>query len=323
MLSSLQNKTKNFKTHEFYLLLVILVFILIVGVLTKGTFFTLENFADMMVGYSAYGIMAMGVLVVLISGDIDISFLAIATVAQYVMASYILTFDGNMILAFGIAILVGMLLGSVNAVFVHYLKVPAIIITIATMNIFFGLLMWVSDGKWLYNFPDWFSEKTPFTSNVIPLGGLLAAIILTHFLLRHTNIGRQIFAIGGNLEAAKRVGVKIFQIRLFAYSYVGIMAGIGATIQAYTVQNVAPNTLIGNEMQVLAMVVLGGASLVGGKGSAFGTLLGILLVAMMGNALVLLGVSSYWYNVFMGTVILVSFGMTAINFSKRRKGVTL
>lgn len=321
MLSSLQSKAQKWKTHEFYLLLVILVFVFIVSVMTKGTFFTLENFADMMVGYSAYGIMAMGVLVVLISGDIDISFLAIATVGQYVMASYILNFGGNMALAFGIAILVGLLLGSVNAIFVHHLKVPAIIITIATMNIFYGLLMWASNGKWLYNFPDWFSEKTPFSSVTLPLGILLVAILLTHFLLKHTNIGRQIFAVGGNLEAAKRVGVKIFRIRLFVYAYVGMMAGIGATIQAYTVQNVAPNTLIGNEMQVLAMVVLGGASLVGGRGSAFGTLLGILLVAMIGNALVLLGVSSYWYNVFMGMVILVSFGMTAIKFSKKRKGV--
>ena len=321
MLSTMQNKMKSFsRTHEFYLLLINLLFIIILSIFTKGSFLTFENFADMLVGYAPLGIMSAGVLVVLISGGIDISFTAVATVAQYIMALFILNIGGNIFAAFAVAAAAGIVLGCVNAVLVHYLKAPAIIITIATMNVFYETLMWLSSGKWLYNFPKWFSDKTPFASMAVPLGILFFAMLTTGIMLRYTKIGRKIFAIGGNMEAAKRAGINILRIQLFIYAYVGFMAAIGATVQTYIVQNVAPNSLIGNEMQVLAMVVLGGTSLVGGKGTVHGTVLGLILVAMIGNGLVLLGVSSYWYSFFMGVVILLSFCMTALRTSKKTKG---
>ncbi len=324
MLLTLQNKVKKFShTHEFYLLIVDLLLIALLGIFTKGKFVTLENFGDMMVGYSSLGIMSAGVLVVLISGGIDISFPAVATVAQYIMALYILHIDGNMVIAFAVASVVGILLGGINALLVHYLKAPTIIITIATMNVFYGILMWISNGTWLYNFPKWFSNKTPFTSMAIPLIILLFSMLATSIMLNYTNIGRKIFAIGGNMEAAKRAGINILKMQLFIYAYVGMMAGIGATVQAYIVQNVAPNSLMGSEMQVLAMVVLGGASLTGGRGTVHGTVLGLILVAMIGNGLVLLGVSSYWHNVCMGTIILLSFCMTALRVKRKDRGGAL
>ncbi|HML38233.1 MAG TPA: ABC transporter permease [Bacillota bacterium] len=321
MLSTMQNKMKSFsRTHEFYLLLINILFIAILSVFAKGSFLTLENFADMLVGYSPLGIMSAGVLVVLISGGIDISFTAVATVAQYIMALFILNIGGNILIAFAVAAASGIALGCVNAVLVPYLKAPAIIITIATMNVFYGTLMWLSSGKWLYNFPEWFSDKTPFASMALPLAILFFAMLLTSVMLRYTNTGRKIFAIGGNMEAAKRVGINVLKVQLFVYAYVGLMAAMGATVQTYIVQNVAPNSLIGNEMQVLAMVVLGGTSLVGGRGTVHGTVLGLILVAMIGNGLVLLGVSSYWHNFCMGVVILLSFCVTALRTSKRAKG---
>jgi simple sugar transport system permease protein len=317
----MQNKVKNFsRSHEFYLLLINLLFITVLSILTKGSFLTFENFADMLVGYSPLGIMSAGVLVVLISGGIDISFTAVATVAQYIMALFILNIGGNIFTAFAVAAVAGIALGCINALLVHYLKAPAIIITIATMNVFYGTLMWLSNGKWLYNFPKWFSDKTPFASMAVPLVILFLTMLITGGMLRYTNIGRKIFAIGGNMEAAKRAGINILKVQLFIYAYVGLMAAIGATVQTYIVQNVAPNSLIGNEMQVLAMVVLGGTSLVGGKGTVHGTVLGLILVAMIGNGLVLMGVSSYWYSFFMGVVILLSFCITAIRTSKKAKG---
>ena len=321
MLSTMQNKVKSFsRTHEFYLLLINILFIAILSIFAKGSFLTFENFADMLVGYSPLGIMSAGVLVVLISGGIDISFTAVATVAQYIMALFILNIGGNILIAFAVAAVSGIALGCVNAVLVHYLKAPAIIITIATMNVFYGTLMWLSSGKWLYNFPKWFSDKTPFASMALPLAILFFAMLLTSVMLRYTNTGRKIFAIGGNMEAAKRVGINVLKVQLFVYAYVGLMAAMGATVQTYIVQNVAPNSLIGNEMQVLAMVVLGGTSLVGGRGTVHGTVLGLILVAMIGNGLVLLGVSSYWHNFCMGVVILLSFCVTALRTSKRAKG---
>lgn len=306
-------------SHEFYLLLVDLAFLLLLTVFTGGRFISLENLMDMLVSNASLGIMAAGVLVVIISGGIDISFMATATVAQYIMALFILNVGGNMFLAFAVASVVGIALGSVNAVLVHYLKVPTIITTIATMNVFYGLLIWISGGNWLYNFPAWFSKKTPLSTALLPIGMLAAVFALTGLLLRYTGVGRKIFALGDNQEAARRAGVRIFGIQLFVYAFMGLTAALGSGIQAYIVQNVAPNSLLGREMDVLAMVVLGGASLTGGKGTVTGTILGLLLVAMLGNGLILLGVSSYWHTLCMGAVILASFCLSGLSLVRGKQ----
>lgn len=307
------------RRREFILLVVVVVFAALLAVFTGGRFLTFENIVDMLSGNAAMGIMAAGVLVVIISGGIDISFLATATVAQYLMALFILRLGGNMLTAFLVPVLVGIALGCVNALLVHFLKAPTIITTIATMNVFYGVLMWACKGSWLYGFPEWFSSKTPFALTALPICILLAVFVATDVLLRHTKIGRRIFALGDNVEAAKRAGVGILATQLFVYAYMGLTAALGAGVQAYIVQNVAPNALMGREMEVLAMVVLGGASLTGGKGTVLGTLLGLLLVAMLGNGLVLLGVSSYWHTLCMGAVILVSFCLTGLRARKKSK----
>lgn len=307
------------RTHNFYLFLVDVAFLLLLSVFTGGRFISAENLLDMLTGNASMGIMAAGVLVVIISGGIDISFMATATVAQYLMGLFIINIGGNMVIAFMIASLVGVLLGSINAVLVNRLKAPTIIITIATMNIFYGILIWSTKGNWLYNFPEWFSKKTPFSTIALPIGMLTAVMIVTHLILQHTRMGRCVFALGDNLEAAKRAGVNILKTQLFAYSFMGLTAALGSGVQAYIVQNVAPNALIGKEMDVLAMVVLGGASLTGGKGSVFGTVLGMLLVAMLGNGLILLGVSSYWHTLCMGAVILISFCLTGLSVMRSNK----
>lgn len=307
------------RRHEFFLLVVVIVFALVLTILTSGRFILPENIIDMLSGNASMGIMAAGVLVVIISGGIDISFMATATVAQYVMALFILNVGGNMVVAFIVPAVVGIELGCVNAVLVHILKAPTIITTIATMNVFYGLLMWASKGSWLYNFPPWFSEKTPFALTALPIGMLVAVLAVTGLLLRYTSLGRRIFALGDNEEAAKRAGVNILTTQLFVYAFMGFTAALGAGVQAYIVQNVAPNALIGREMEVLAMVVLGGASLTGGKGTVFGTVLGLLLVAMLGNGLVLLSVSSYWHTFCMGAVILTSFCLTGLSGRKKAK----
>lgn len=307
------------REHEFYLLLVVLAFALFLAVFTGGRFISLENLMDMLSGNAAMGIMAAGVLVVIISGGIDISFMATATVAQYIMALFILRVGGNMITAFLVPAAVGILLGCINALLVHHLKAPTIITTIATMNVFYGLLMWASNGSWLYGFPAWFSGQTPFMLVALPIGILIAVFAGTGLLLRHTTIGRRIFALGDNPEAAKRAGVNILRTRLFVYAFMGLTAALGSGVQAYIVQNVAPNSLMGREMEVLAIVVLGGASLTGGKGTILGTTLGLLLVAMLSNGLILLGISSYWHTFCMGAVILISFCLTGISALKRNK----
>ena len=141
--------------HEFYLGLLVL--LLAIG-LSAGTdeFLTLGNLTDVATSYAILGILACGLFVVLIAGGIDISFPAVTAIAQYVMASWVIQHGGSFPLAFALAIGVGLLLGLVNGFLVYWLKVPAIIITIATLNLFYGLLVYATNGTWLYGFPDWF-----------------------------------------------------------------------------------------------------------------------------------------------------------------------
>jgi simple sugar transport system permease protein len=305
---------------EGYLLLVILALGLVLSVSTEG-FFTLRNLADLLVSYAFVGVLACGLLVVLVSGSIDISFTATASVAQYAMMLFLLDHGGNWLVAFVLAGAIGIALGCVNAVLVHYLRVSSVIITIATLNVYFGLLIFATKGEYIYAFPDWYSagvnlfEFTDADQNYYSLSlqilVLVAAFVLTWLLLNRTTLGRQIYALGSNAEGAKRLGFNILWLRLFAYGYLGLAAGAASVIQAQLAQSIAPTILVGKELDVLAAVVLGGASLTGGAGSVGGTLLGIALLAMLQNGLILLGVSSYWSTAFTGAVILLSVSATA------------
>ena len=138
-----------------------------------------------------------------------------------------------------------------------------------------------------------------------------ALILLGWFILRKTVLGRSIYALGGNAASAQRAGFNILRLQLFVYGFMGLMAGIGSVMQALLVQTVAPNSLVGKELDVIAAVVLGGASLTGGVGTMLGTVLGVALIAIMSNGLTLMHVPSFWYKVVTGFIILVSVGANA------------
>jgi simple sugar transport system permease protein len=316
------------KSSEFYLFLVIAGLMALLTVFTED-FFSVENLFDVLMSYSFLGVMAVGLMVVLISGGIDISFTATATVAQYVMATTLIRHGGGWWLAFLIPIGIGITLGAVNALLVYSLRVHSIIITIATLNIFYGLLIFLTGGKWIYNFPDWFARglslfafttaggKTySFSLSIIVLVG---AVAITGFILNKTAMGRRIYAMGGNPEAAKRMGFNLLGLHLFVYCYMGFLAGIAGLVQAQLVQTVAPNSIVGRELEVVAAVVLGGASLAGGAGTLLGTVLGVALIAIMSNGLTLMGISSYWHQVVIGLIILASVSITAFNRKREEK----
>lgn len=314
------------KTHELFLGLTILV---IGGYLSfaSSDFLTLGNIYDLINNYAMLTILACGLFIVLISGGIDISFPAMTIISQYVMVTLIQGTTGNFALAFALAGGLGLLLGLINATLVNRLNVPSIIITISTLNIFYGLLLYLTKGVWLYSYPEWFEEGVmlfKFTAAdgydyglSLPILTLLVVVALTGFIMNKTSVGRMIYAMGGNREAASRMGFGIFKMQLFVYGYMGLMSGVAGVVQSATVLTVAPDSLLGYELTVLAAVVLGGTSIVGGRGTLLGTLLGVILLAVLQNGLNLLGISSYWHTVVTGVVIVTSISMTAWS---QRKG---
>jgi simple sugar transport system permease protein len=315
------------RSHEFWLSIVILALCASLGV-ASAQFLTVQNLFDLLTSYAFVGILALGLLVVLIAGGIDISFTATASVAQYVALAVANAYGANWLIVFAIAIVVGGTLGAINAIFIQKLRIPSIIVSVATLNVFYGLLIFFTGGKYIYSLPDWFAtgifwfefewgKDTSYGLNLQILA-LAVCFLLTWFLLNRTNIGRQIYAMGGNNDAARRLGFHIFGLNMLVYCYMGVMAGVASLVQAQLAQSVAPTVLVGKELDVVAAVVLGGASLTGGVGTVLGTFLGLALLAILQNGLILLGVSSYWSPFFVGLVILISVSATAWSQRERR-----
>ncbi|MDC0609623.1 ABC transporter permease [Vibrio sp.] len=317
------------KKNEAILFCTIVLIALVITAMTPE-FLTVGNIYDLLNNYAMLTILACGLFIVLISGGIDISFPATTIISQYVMVLAINAFTSNFVVAFAISGCIGLLLGLTNALLVNKLRVPSIIITISTLNVFYGLLLFLSKGEWLYKYPRWFEDGITlfrFTASdgydyglTLPMIVTVVVVTITSFVMNKTSIGRQIFAVGGNSEAASRVGFSILKVQLFAYGYLGLLAGIAGVVQSYTILTVAPDSLLGYELTVLAAVVLGVTSIIGGRGSLFGTILGVILIALIQNGLNLLGVSSYWHTVITGGVILVSISTTA--WRQRKEGVS-
>lgn len=305
--------------HEVWLALLILVLFIGLG-WRSDEFLTLGNLYDLVNNYAMLTILACGLFMVLISGGIDISFPAMAIIAQYVMVLILRDIGGNFVVAYLIAGGVGILLGSVNAILVNRLRVPSIIITISTLNIFYGLLLWFSKGVWLYDFPAWFESGFMLFKYTdadgydyglgLPMITMFTVLALTAFIMNFTTVGRKIYALGGNRESASRLGFSVLLLQCFVYGYMGLMSGVAGVVQSWTVRTVAPDSLLGYELTVLAAVVLGGTSLVGGRGTLIGTVLGVILLAVLQNGLNLLGVSSYWQTLITGIIIVVSISAT-------------
>jgi simple sugar transport system permease protein len=263
--------------------------------IATDSFLTLQNLFDLLTSNAFVGVLCAGLLVVLVSGGIDISFTATATVAQYVSMTVALAYGGNWLTVFAVACGVGILCGFINAVLIHKFKIQSIIVTIATLNVFYGILIFVTGGDYIYSLPDWFSAGITwfeFERDLIPyylnfqMVTLVAVFVLTWFLLNRTSTGRQIYAMGGNPDASQRLGFNLFRLNLIVYGYMGFVAGCAALVHAQLSQSVAPTVLVGKELDVLAAVVLGGASLTGGVGTVLGTVLGLMLLAIMQNGLV-------------------------------------
>ena len=315
------------RTHEARLLAVVALLFLFLTFGTKG-FFSVQNGIDLMTSYAFSGMLAAGLVVVLVAGGLDISFTAIASIAQYLAVTAASRFDVGWAGLFGVALGVGMALGVLNAVLVTWLRIASIIVTIATLNVYYGALMFLSRGDPINTLPDWYldglafvvgsdARGNPYILNMQAMG-LVLSFVLSWVLLNRTSIGRQLRAFGGNPEAAKRVGFSALRLNVVAYGFMGCMAGLASLAQAQVSGSVVPNALVGRELDVLAAVVLGGASLTGGVGTVLGTILGLALLALVQNGLILLGVSSFWTQCFTGLVFLAA--VSTIAWERRRQG---
>ena len=295
--------------------------------LSTDQFLSIVNVADLFNTSAVNIIFAMGLVVVLISGAIDISFAVAASVVQYVTALALMQLGGgNWVLGFVIASSIGIVLMSINAALIYHFRIISIVVTIATFNAFFGLLMFFTRGVSIYSLPDWWTERIilweresasgAWAELTLPVAVMLVCVLATWFLIARTSTGRQLYAYGDNPEAARRIGINEAAQHYIAFGWLGVMTGIAALCQVNYAREVVPNALYGRELDVLAATVLGGARLGGGRGTVLGVVIGVLLVAVTENGLNLLGVSPYAFKMVVGAIILAAIVLSNVSLDR-------
>lgn len=309
---------RRMTSMEKFLLVVIIGYIAVVTV-RNPAFFSLETAFDLVRNGSGVMILALGTLIILISGGIDVSFTAIAIVAGYSSVLLMREFGiDNLIFAIGVAAAIGALLGSINALLIHFYKLPTLIVTLGTASVFHGSMALLLGMKTFTRTDVPQSMIALGSTNIITIQGetsryglnigvliVIAVIVLTWFLLYRTMIGRAVFALGSNEESATRIGLKVLRTRLFIYMYAGGLSGLMGIIYFSNLAYINPAALVGTELAVIAAVVIGGAKLSGGEGTILGTVLGVITWTLFQNTLVFLGLGAAFNGLFFGGVLVV------------------
>ena len=320
------------KTHEFSVGLILLAFSLVVGMINPS-FFSIGNLFGLLKSNVVTGIFALGVLLVLISGGIDISFPAVAVVSMYMTGKVFesIGYAGPVIPAFLIAIVIGMLLGTINAAIISTFRLPTLIVTLGTLSAYQGFVLTFVDTRIInrltepmVNYSRMEILRTTMDSGQttglhVSIFVYLVLAVLTAVMLQYTTIGRGVYALGGDRQATERAGFNIRKIEFFIYIYVGFLAGIAGILHSAHVRNANPFDLVGSELNVIAATVLGGATIGGGRGTVVGTLLGVMLITVMNNSLILLGIPSYWQRLTTGLILLVAVAVPRINHMRRAR----
>jgi simple sugar transport system permease protein len=312
------------RTQEFVVGLTVVGLALLIG-LINPVFFSVGNLFDLLRSATVVWLFALGVLVVIASGGIDVSFTAVAVFALYSSVRILngIDYGGNMLLPFALAGLIGMLLGLINGLLIALFRLPTLIVTLGTQSLFRGFLLFFIGAVIIRDIPPTMTDfaRSSLLTLTAPNGARislhvavllpLALAVLTSLMLRYTMLGRSIYAFGGAPEAAERAGFNIRRLQLFIYAYVGLLSGVAGMTYGALNRQANPFDLVGSELDVIAAVVLGGAAITGGRGTVIGTLLGVLLIVMINNSLILVGIPSVWQRVVIGAVIIIGTGVSA------------
>jgi simple sugar transport system permease protein len=319
------------QNNEGVLVVSIAVLALVIGFLSPR-FWTLSTLLNVGTNSLENVVFAMGVLIVIISGGIDVSFMAIGIFAGYaviiVTNSTGIGADSAWV-GFGIAIAIGLGLGALNGLAIAGLRLPTLIATLGTQGIIRGAMLAFIGRKVIPEYPpgiDQLSTTYLITAydqiqtrlSVLIIPSILICIAVS-LLLRYTLTGRGIFAIGGDAEAARRAGFPVLRIKIIIYLVAGVLAATAGMMHVTQVRLANPYELVGGELDVIAAVVLGGASIFGGKGSVSGTVLGVVLIAMIKSSLILMGVPGSWQRAAVGVLLLIGVSAQALAAAGRRR----
>ncbi|MDN3293842.1 substrate-binding domain-containing protein [Streptomyces ficellus] len=297
-----------------------LIVLMVAMSLLSGDFLTTQNLLNVGVQAAVTAILAFGVTFVIVSAGIDLSVGSVAALSATVLA-WTATSEGVPVwLAVILAVATGIACGLVNGALISYGKLPPFIATLAMLSVGRGLSLVISQGSPIA-FPDSVSVLGDTLGGRLPVPVLvmIAMGLVTALILSRTYIGRSMYAIGGNEEAARLSGLRVKRQKLAIYALSGLFAAVAGIVLASRLVSAQPQAAQGYELDAIAAVVIGGASLAGGVGKASGTLIGALILAVLRNGLNLLSVSAFWQQVVIGVVIALAVLLDTL---RRRAGVS-
>ena len=314
-----------FASPQGIVFFVAVLFALVLGLINPA-FFTPATLIDLARNGLGTGIFALGVMMVLASGGIDVSHTAIGAFAMYATMKIVLGIDLDLpiIAYFVIAAVIGAGLGLINGVLIGGLGLNTLIVTLGTLSFFRGALLTFLGTTYITSVP---REVINFSRTILirienAVGQmvslpasflvLVAVTIVLAIIMNFTVFGRKVYAIGGSEEAAQRIGIRIKRVKVLIYVIAGAIAGLAGMTHVTLSRMANPFDLVGMELNVIAAVVLGGARITGGHGTVLGTLLGVFVITMINTTLLMAGVPSYWQKFVIGCLIIVGTGLPIV-----------
>jgi rhamnose transport system permease protein len=296
--------------------------VLLLLALAAPRFFAADNLRDLLVGHAAMLVAATGMTLVVVAGEIDVSIGSQLAVCG-VVAGLLAKLGAPMPLVLLGATAAGALLGAINGALVAWLRIPSIVASLATMLALRDGLRWATGGAWVQGLPpsfQWFGLSQ--RAGEIAITALsLAVFAAVAWAARSLAAGRAIYATGADPESAELLGLRPRRVTFFVLVGMGAFTGLASVLSAVRFSDVQANTGIGFEMAVIAAVVVGGASIRGGRGTLLGTLAGVVLLGTIGTALTFLGVSAYWERGLQGAIVIAAVALEAVGRTRRRSAL--
>jgi rhamnose transport system permease protein len=276
-------------------------------------YFSRENLIDLFLANVPVLIVALGMTMVILIGQIDISAGSIFAICGVSAGLFAKSGAPAPLTALG-ACSVGAILGALNGALVAYVRIPSIVVTLASMVALRDALRWQTQGAWVQDLPAGF-QWLGFSQAAYPYMSLVVAVVLSWGLawgLRNLGAGRAVYATGSNEEGARLAGIHTRVVTFCVFGIMGALTGFAATLNAVRFNQIPSNAGLGLEMKVIAAVVVGGAAITGGRGTIVGTVLGVILLGAIGPALTFLGISAYWERAAQGGIILAAIVLDAV-----------
>ncbi len=294
-------------TQNLSLLIALVLLIVIIGSQNQD-FFLPGNVINIGLAVSLLGLVAIGQTLVIVSGGLDISVGSITGLAS-VVAATIIASTNNVLLAIAAGLLIGAAAGAFNALIIIFGRVNPVITTLATLSAFSGLAFIITDGQAIGVSNETFNYMGSgrIAGVPIPVIVLIAAAVIFFTFLQQTDLGRNIYAIGGNPVAARLAGINLTRYKLMIYTLSGLIAGIaGIILTARTNSGQPASGSQGLELESITAAVLGGCALSGGKGTIIGTVLGVIIIGTLDNGMILLNVQTFYQLVAKGALLVIA-----------------